>query len=178
MHRNCTRFVRKPTQDEIKEIDQRCRSHNRNIQDRAMVIKLSSDGFSVPEIVNRLNRDRNYVLRWIDRFDEESVSGLESRSKPGRPRIYTSDHDKKIINLIQERPEDLEQHFTTWSVPKLCKYMESQGMLIGYYRTVYRRLKEAKITLKKALKWMRSNDPAYDIKKAYRRTEKKTPKEG
>jgi hypothetical protein len=49
---------------------------DRNILDRARVVDLSSEGYSVPQITEELRRARNYVLRWIDRFNNEGISGL------------------------------------------------------------------------------------------------------
>ena len=46
MHGNCTRFVRELTYEEVIEIERLCRSRNREIRDRAMVIKLSSPNIS------------------------------------------------------------------------------------------------------------------------------------
>jgi len=46
----------------------------------------------------------------------------------------------------------------------LSEYMGEQGFPISY-RTVHRRLKEAKINLKKAQKWMESKDPKFYDKK-------------
>ncbi|RJS84731.1 hypothetical protein CW713_02200, partial [Methanophagales archaeon] len=48
---------------EIFEIERLCRSRNRDIRDRAMVIKLSSQMIPVPEITEQLKRVRSYVLR-------------------------------------------------------------------------------------------------------------------
>ena len=65
MHGNCTRFVRKLRYEEVIEIERLCRSRNRDIRDRAMVIiiKLSSQTIPVPEITEQLKRVRSYVLR-------------------------------------------------------------------------------------------------------------------
>jgi transposase len=164
MHENCTRFVRELTQEEVIEIERLCRSRNRDIRDRAMVIKLSSQMISVPEITKQLKRARSYVLRWIDRFNSEGLGGLNPRPKSGRPREYTSEYDEKIKALIYERPEDLGLHFNTWTVRKLSEYMTEQGFQISY-RSVHRHLKEAKITLKKAQKWMDSKDQKFRDKK-------------
>ncbi|MEA3298398.1 MAG: helix-turn-helix domain-containing protein [Chloroflexota bacterium] len=164
MHGNCTRFVRELTYEEVIEIERLCRSRNRDIRDRAMVIKLSSQMIPVPEITEQLKRVRSYVLRWIDRFNSEGFDGLNPRPKSGRPGKYTSEYDEKIKALIYERPEDLGLHFNTGSVRKLSEYMSEQGFPISY-RTVHRRLKEAKITLKKAQKWMDSKDPKFYDKK-------------
>ena len=73
MHGNCTRFVRKLRYEEVIEIERLCRSRNRDIRDRAMVIKLSSQMIPVPEITEQLKRVRSYVLRWIDRFNSEGL---------------------------------------------------------------------------------------------------------
>ena len=81
MHGNCTRFVRELRYEEVIEIERLYRSRNRDIRDRAMVIKLSSQMIPVPE--------RSYVLRWIDRFNSEGLEGLNPRPKSGRPRKYT-----------------------------------------------------------------------------------------
>ena len=164
MHGNCTRFVRELRYEEVIEIERLYRSRNRDIRDRAMVIKLSSQMIPVPEITEQLKRVRSYVLRWIDRFNSEGLEGLNPRPKSGRPRKYTREYDEKIKALIHERPEDLCLHFNTWSVRKLSEYMGEQGFPISY-RTVHRRLKEAKITLKKAQKWMESKDPKFYDKK-------------
>jgi len=156
--------VRELTQEEVIEIERLCRSRNRNIRDRAMVIKLSSQKTAVPEITDQLKRVRSYVLRWIDRFNSEGLEGLNPRPKSGRPRKYTSDYEEKLKALICERPEDLDLHFNTWSVRKLSDYMTQKGLPISY-RTVHRRLNEVKITLKSAQKWMESKDPEYHDKK-------------
>ena len=54
MHGNCTRFVRELRYEEVIEIERLCRSRNRDIRDRAMVIKLSSQMIPVPEITEQL----------------------------------------------------------------------------------------------------------------------------
>ena len=91
MHGNCTRFVRELRYEEVIEIERLYRSRNRDIRDRAMVIKLSSQKIPVPEITEQLKR----VLRWIDRFNSEGLEGLNPRPKSGRPRKYTREYDEK-----------------------------------------------------------------------------------
>ncbi len=164
MHGNCTRFVREFVEGEAIEIERLCRSRDRNVRDRARVIKLSSQRMPVPEITNELKRGRSYVLRWIDRFNDEGLEGLTPRPKTGRPQKYTVKHDDLIASLICERPENLGLHFTTWSVRKLSAYITEKGHPISY-RTVHRRLTKAKLTLKNAQKWMASKDPFYGDKK-------------
>ena len=55
--------------------------------------------------------------------------------------------------------------------------MDEQGFPMSY-RTVYRSLKEAKITLKKAQKWTESKDPKFYDKKRIDELRAKRPRKG
>jgi transposase len=130
---------------------------DRNILDRARVVDLSSEGYSVPQITEELRRARNYVLRWIDRFDNEGISGLETKKRVGRPRVYTETEEQKVITLINTRPVDWGLHFNTWDLSKLQRYLNDRGNMISW-STIKRILKKNKIRLKNAQKWMTSDD--------------------
>jgi transposase len=130
---------------------------DRNILDRARVVDLSSEGYSVPQITEELRRARNYVLRWIDRFNNEGISGLETKKRVVRPRVYTETEEQKVITLINTRPVDLGLHFNTWDLSKLQRYLNDRGNMISW-STIKRILKKNKIRVKNAQKWMTSDD--------------------
>ena len=94
---------------------------------------------------------------------------MNPRPKSGRSRKYTREYDEKIKALIHERPEDPGLHFNTWSVRKLSEYMCEQGFPI-----VHRRLKEAKINLKKETDGEQRSQILR--KKMYRRIKSQTSK--
>lgn len=64
------------------------------------MVDLSSEWYSVPQIMEELRRVRNYVLWWIDRFNNEGISDLETKKRIGRPRVYTETEEQKVITLI------------------------------------------------------------------------------
>ena len=128
LHRNSSRFVRELTPEERAFISKRVKSTNRNIRDRARVVDLSSEGYSVPQIIEELRRDRNYVLRWIDRFNNDGIKSLETKKRSGRPRIYTETEEQKVMALINTRPVDLGLHFNTWDISKLQRYLNEKGI--------------------------------------------------
>jgi transposase len=130
---------------------------DRNIRDRARVVDLSSEGYSVPQITEELKRARNYVLRWIDRFDNEGISDLETKKRIGRPRVYTETEEQKVITLINTRPVDLGLHFNTRDISKLQRYLNEKGDMISW-STIKRILTKNKIRVKNAQKWMTSDD--------------------
>jgi len=164
LHGNSSRFVRELMQEERAFISKRVKSTDRNIHDRARVVDLSSKGYSVPQIMEELRRCRNYVLGWIDRFNNEGIKGLETKKRSGRPRIYTETEEQKVMTLINTRPVDLDLHFNTWDISKLQRYLNEKGDMITW-STIKRILDRNKIRLKNAQKWMTSNDPDYQSKK-------------
>lgn len=167
LHGNSSRFVRELTQEERAFISKRVKSTDRNIHDRARVVDLSSEGYSVPQIMEELRRSRNYVVGWIDRFNNKGVKSLETKKRSGKPRVYTETEEKKVIRLINTRPVDLGLHFTTWDTSKLQRYLNERGDMISW-STIKRILKKNRIRLKNAQKWMTSNDPYYQSKKEWK----------
>jgi len=55
---------------------------------RAKIILLSADGLPVDQIALRLNTRREVVWKWRKRFLAEGVTGLEERSRRGRPPVF------------------------------------------------------------------------------------------
>ena len=55
---------------------------------RAKMILLAAEGLQNDEIALRLNTTRKIVSIWRKRFFEERISGLDERSRPGRPPVF------------------------------------------------------------------------------------------
>lgn len=49
------------------------------------MILLSADGHGVSDIARLTLFDENSVLFWFDRYEAQSLDGLEDRPKSGRP---------------------------------------------------------------------------------------------
>ena len=56
---------------------------------RAKMILLAAEGFSNDQLAARLDTRREVVSVWRKRFFAERLAGLEERSRPGRPRIFS-----------------------------------------------------------------------------------------
>ncbi len=52
---------------------------------RSKIVLLAAEGLSNKIIAQRLDVPRPIVSKWRKRFFEERLSGLEDRSRPGRP---------------------------------------------------------------------------------------------
>ena len=59
------------------------------IVQRAKMILMAAQGMGNDEIAAALDTRREVVSLWRKRFFEERLSGLEERSRPGRPRSFS-----------------------------------------------------------------------------------------
>ena len=56
---------------------------------RAKMILPAGEGLQNDEIGEELNTPREVVSLWRKRFFHERLKGLEERSRPGRPRVFS-----------------------------------------------------------------------------------------
>ena len=79
------------SRDELEELTNRANKYTLPYFQvvRAKMILLAADGCSNDQIAARLDTRREVVSMWRKRFFEERVAGLEERSRPGRPRVFS-----------------------------------------------------------------------------------------
>ncbi|XP_064115053.1 uncharacterized protein LOC135221158 [Macrobrachium nipponense] len=70
---------------------------------RRLAIELYQTRISVQEIARRLNCHRTTVYRWLKRYDELGLAGLENQ-RSGRPRCTTEEEDRQMIAFVREHP--------------------------------------------------------------------------
>lgn len=84
-------YIIKLTPEEAEELTRRAIRYTLPYYQvlRARMILLAAKGFSNDEIAQRLNTRREVVSMWRKRFFEERLEGIEERSRPGRPRVFS-----------------------------------------------------------------------------------------
>ena len=71
----------------------------------ARMVACSWEGERVEAIAQALHCSPQTVRRRLHRFDEEEgLEGMGDRSKPGRPRRFTSEDDSRLIALVNQAP--------------------------------------------------------------------------
>jgi transposase len=96
---------------------------------RLLIILLSSEGKSVPEISKMVNLHPINVRKWIHRFSQEGVDGLRSGKSPGRPPLFTLEQRQQIMGIANANPRSLGLHFARWSLQRLRRYMIEQRIV-------------------------------------------------
>jgi transposase len=80
------RSIRPLTVGEIGALKQLYRrTDHADIRTRCQMILLSAEGYSVADIARLTFFEEDAVLYWFDRYEAESLAGLEDRPRPGRP---------------------------------------------------------------------------------------------
>ncbi len=99
--------------------------HQNDIQmrKRARVILLSAQGYTVPRISEQVGLHPINVRKWIHRFNEHGLAGLQSGKSPGRPPRFTAEQRQTIIELAQTDPQQLGLSFQRWSLQRLREYL-------------------------------------------------------
>jgi len=122
-------FVKELTTGEKAAISKASRNSNSFKKDRAIIILLSSQGKNVNDICKSLNKDRKTTVRAIKSFNDSGIKSLERKKAKGRPRKFTGEQRAKILQTVLTEPTKLGLHFTSWSLPRLKKYLIESGIV-------------------------------------------------
>jgi transposase-like protein len=98
---------------------------------RLMMIWLSLRGLTASEIAALFEYDPRTVRRWINRYNEEGVAGLEDRPRSGAPRLGSAGLGRRIRMLLREP--------RAWTVRRLRRALGYPAMSLA---TLARRVRE------------------------------------
>ena len=97
-----------------------------NIGERAYYVLLSSQGLSVNDIANRLNRNPHTIRQWLNRYLELGIKGLRTKHQSGRPAVKASRLDSELETLLSSPPSDYGYQSSGWQVNLLRDYFSKQ----------------------------------------------------
>ena len=86
--------------------------------ERARIIRTSNEGQSVAEIASGLQLKAAKVRKWIHRFNERGLAGLEDEPRAGRPATYTSEAVSEVVAASLTDPQSLGLPFATWMLDR------------------------------------------------------------
>lgn len=124
---NHTRSIRSLTAEELKTIKQVMRSdHDAQLRVRANAVWLSHQGYKADEIAKILDRHRNSVVSWFDRYESHGLEGLRNAPRNGRPPKAGPEFQERLVQAVKTPPHNLGYSFTTWSAGRLVDHMDKQ----------------------------------------------------
>lgn len=135
---------------------------------RARIVECALTGLTVPAIAAQLQQSEQCVRRWIERFNQAGLEGLDDAPRSGRPRTYDEGTYSRVIATARALPpkpagEDVPPT-GHWTLDRLQQALAQDGVPIK--RSQIRRiLREEHIKWQKPRTWLESDDPEFAAKR-------------
>ncbi len=115
--------------------------------ERTQIVQASSEGQRVAEIATSLQLKEAKVRKWIQRFNEAGLVGLEDAARSGGPATYTPQEVSEVIATALTDPPTLGLPFASWTLDRLQAYLnEVKGIAI-------KRSRIDDLLLREGLRW-------------------------
>ena len=104
------RFVSALSEEERGQLDglhRTGRSHR--VRQRAHAVRLSAKGYTLDQIADVLEVDRDAVARTLDRWEAGGLAALEEGARAGRPPKVDAALEAEVLAAAQERPASLRR---------------------------------------------------------------------
>jgi transposase len=125
--------VREVLADEGTELRRLVESRTAEVREveRARIIWLAWQGWSVPAIARELRLCEPTVRTWLKRFNASGLAGLQDRRRGGRPSRYGPEQIGRVVALALADPDALDLPFGCWTLDRLAEYLhEVEGIPI------------------------------------------------
>lgn len=145
---------------------------------RALVVRSSIEGLSVPQISRNTGLSHKTVRGIIHQFNREGFASLWHYKGGGRPRRFTEAQKEEIVELSQLKPRDFGLPVNRWTLSLLAEKAQRLGIVETIsHEWVRQILRRNGISIKRTKTWKEPKDPQCwkkwkRIKRLYRRCPK------
>ncbi len=105
-----TKFVKPLTEEQRKQLKEIMKSQapqRRRI--RAHAVLLSDRRYSINQIADIYQVERDRVSAWLDWWHESEFAGLDDDERGGRPRLLDEAETKQAVELVKEEPRQIKR---------------------------------------------------------------------
>ncbi len=160
--------MRELNEEEQSVIEKLSRSQTAPVRlvQRARIIRLASQGQSVPEIAQHMQVGSNMVYKWFKRFTAQGLDGLQDAPRPGAPARYQPEEAAQIIAAARSRPSQVgEQSFESWTFRRLTAHVQ-EHLGISMKRTrIFELLRAEGLQWRKQETWLKKRDDPNFVEK-------------
>jgi DNA-binding NtrC family response regulator/tetratricopeptide (TPR) repeat protein/transposase len=120
--------ARKLTEQENSLLKKWLNSEDKEKSRRAQVILLSASGKTAIEISQEMGFHPDNLKKWIRRFNQEGISGIEILKRGPKSR-FADEQIEAILELYHQNPKNLGLPFTIWTPQKLAIEAVKRGIV-------------------------------------------------
>src|SRR5215470_1533183 len=105
-----TKFVKPLTseqREQLKEIMKSSEPQRKRM--RAHAVLLSERRYSIDQIADIYQVDRDRVSLWLDWWEEYNFDGLDDDPRGGRPRMLNQEEQKRAIEIVRKEPRSIKK---------------------------------------------------------------------
>ena len=154
------------------ETQTRARTIQAQTVNRARILLLKADGYSINEIADKVGINRKSVMLCLKKYTEGGVeNALFDAPGRGRNAEITDEEKAWIINIACQKPKDLGYSAETWTYARLTSHINKNAEAAGFIRlstihksTVHTILDEAEIKPFRIRYYCENRDPDFDSK--------------
>ncbi len=120
--------------EERSELERWTADNDEDRARRARIVILAAQGKSIREIGEAVGSHPVNVKKWIRRFNETDIQGLDERKrgpKKGSRARFTEEDERAILELHAQSPRSLGLEFDRWSPQKLADAAVARGIVRG-----------------------------------------------
>lgn len=123
--------LRELTDEETQAVRELAKSRTapvRAVQRAKIIAALLDDrAFKASEAALRAGyRSAQAGPKWVKRFNEEGLAGLDDRPRPGAPPTHSEEVRSKLIGLAIQKPQSLGYPFALWTLERLQRAFEER----------------------------------------------------
>jgi transposase len=120
--------LRPLTEEERTELERLSRSRKAEQRrvERARIILLLAAGGKPREVAEEVHRSEPMVYRWLHRFNEQGMAGLNEARRTGRPETYNELERGRLIATARTHPQRLGLDVGHWTLDRLVEYVNEQ----------------------------------------------------
>ena len=142
-----TRFVQPLNAEQRAALKQIMQAHpSFRTRSRAHAVLLSEKRYSIAQLADIFDVDRDTVSTWLARWEESGTDGLDDDPRPGRPTTLTIEEQETALKLAREEPRAPHQ--------QLGAIERETGKRIGR-EALKRLLKKARLVWKRVRRSLR-----------------------
>ena len=104
-----TKFVNKLGAEQREALRQLMKTGNEQARRRAHAVLLNARGYSVDQIADIYEVDRDTVSNWLDRWEDEGTEGLQDQEGRGRKPTLNEKEQKQAINIVEKDPRSAKR---------------------------------------------------------------------
>lgn len=118
--------------EEHEELTRRVHAHKATVQAvrRARIILAASTAEGWIDAARALGYDKKTVRKWVERFEECGLLGLEDAYRSGHPYRYTPEERAWVVDVALTSPQELGQPFGSWTFDRLEAYFNERGLMM------------------------------------------------